>query len=112
VPWLVQFVASRSVKRYTDCHECVCGCRALCGRAATRAAIGKYAEATTDCNAAIELSEGTHWQPYHTRGLVAKLQAQMERKEVRAHYYDIISTTLHQYLSDRVHKPDLAATDV
>lgn len=72
--------------------------------------MGKYAEATTDCNAAIELSEGTHWQPYHTRGLVAKLQAQMERKEVRAHYYDIIifiyptgciSLTWPQLMADR-----------
>ena len=34
-----------------------------------------------DCDTAIELSEGMKWQPYHTRGLVAKLQAQMERKQ-------------------------------
>jgi hypothetical protein len=45
--------------------------------------MGSYVEATTDCDAAIELSEGMRWQPYHTRGLVAKLQAQLERKEVR-----------------------------
>jgi hypothetical protein len=46
--------------------------------------MGSYAEAITDCDTAVELSEGLHWQPYHTRGLVAKIQAQFERREVRA----------------------------
>ena len=84
----------------------MCGYRALCGRAATRAAMGKYAEATADCNAAIELSEGTHWQPYHTRGLVAKLQAQMERKEVGGVLLRMIS-----YPPGCIVRPDLTATD-
>lgn len=75
------------------------GCRALCGRAATRAAMGRYAEAMADCDTAVELSEGMKWQPYHTRGLVAKLQAQMERKqEVSALHRSIRCCTLSRSL--------------
>ena len=70
--------------------------------------MGSYAEATTDCDTAVELSEGLHWQPYHTRGLVAKLQAQVNHKQVRAVRTKIaygIECRDHQYSNAREMNP-------
>jgi len=73
---------------------------ALCGRAATLAAMGtldhpdlpaspgsdvagaagEYAAAAADCDRAVELDERC-WLAYQNRGLVAKLQAQAKRQE-------------------------------
>ena len=74
---------------------------ALCGRAATLAAMGtldhppdlpaspgsdvagaagEYGAAAADCDRAVELDERC-WLAYQNRGLVAKLQAQAKRQE-------------------------------